>query len=371
MVYFTSLAAKYHPAWIRLKRKVLAHIFLVRLIIVLIILAILLGFMVVLYSLFAAKIGNIANSIRLGYLFISGNSSLIDQYNGRTNILIMGTGGAGHEAPDLTDTMLLLSLDHTGKKPAMLSLPRDLWIPSLEAKLNTAYYYGNQKRKGGGLVLAKSSVFEVIGQPVHYAIVVDFGGFKQFVDLLGGVEVDVERTFDDYKYPVPGKENDLCGNDLEFKCRYEHVRFEQGKQILNGEQALKFVRSRNAKGEEGTDFARSVRQQKILVAIRRSVLSPAVILNPGKLQNLWRNVDWSIQRDMSIEELILVGRLFLRLDRDRLNAVVLDGGTPGDAQNGLLIHPAASAQYKNQWVLIPRDATLLEIHRWVENLLAL
>jgi len=88
------------------------------------------------------------------------------------------------------------------------------------------------------------------------------------VDLLDGVEVDVENTFDDYRYPINGKENDLCDGDPEYDCRYEDIHFDQGLQLMSGETSLKYVRSRNAEGDEGTDFARSQRQQRLLLSFK-------------------------------------------------------------------------------------------------------
>lgn len=302
-------------------------------------------------------------------LFLFGSASSLVQSNQRTNILFLGSGGAGHEAPELTDTIIFVSLDHKLKNPVFLSLPRDIWISSMRAKLNTAYYYGNQKREGGGIVLAKASVAEVLGQQVHYGAVLDFSGFVKLVDLLGGLAVNVDRSFDDYRYPIPGRENDNCGGDSEFKCRYEHVRFEQGKQVMYGERALKFVRSRNAEGEEGTDFARSVRQQKVILAIRGKLFSPSTILNPAKLKGVLDIVNDSIETDIPTDKLPIFARMFLGIKQNEIKNVVLDGGTIGDAQTGLLVNPPISGNYDNQWVLVPRDETWEEVRGWVKELL--
>ena len=181
--------------------------------------------------------------------------------DGRTNILLLGAGGAGHEGVDLTDTIIFISTELGSSDTLMLSLPRDIWIPSMRAKINTAYHYGNERRSGGGLVLAKAAVSEILDQPIHYVLLIDFEGFKKAIDLLGGVEIEVDRAFDDYQYPIPGMEEAESE-----EARYEHLHFEAGKQLMNGERALKYVRSRYAEGEEGTDFARSRRQQRLLLA---------------------------------------------------------------------------------------------------------
>jgi len=142
------------------------------------------------------------------------------------NILILGKGGQGHEAPDLTDTVIFASLKHNDPTLALVSLSRDIWIPELRAKLNSAYYWGNQKQENGGQILAKSTVEQIVGKPIHYIVVVDFSGFKNIIDTLGGIEVEVERSFIDERYPISGREADDCGgDDPEFLCRFETVSF--------------------------------------------------------------------------------------------------------------------------------------------------
>src|SRR3989344_577800 len=99
----------------------------------------------------------------------------LDSDKGRTNVLLMGIGGRGHEGPDLTDTMILASFDKGGKDVVLISIPRDLWVPSLSAKINSAYAYGQEKDEG--LELAKNTIREIFDLPVHYAVRLDFNGF--------------------------------------------------------------------------------------------------------------------------------------------------------------------------------------------------
>ena len=77
-------------------------------------------------------------------------TSALKSNDGRTNILILGRGGASHEAPDLTDTMILLSIRLKDKQVSSISIPRDIWINSMKAKINSAYYYGEKKQQGAG-----------------------------------------------------------------------------------------------------------------------------------------------------------------------------------------------------------------------------
>jgi LCP family protein required for cell wall assembly len=266
----------------------------------------------------------------------------------------MGVAGGEHEGKDLTDTMIFTSIDLGSGDVVMLSIPRDIWLDSLQAKVNTAYHYGQKKSAGGGFVLAKDAVYQITGQSIHYVVVLDFSGFVKAVNLVGGVDVEVERSFTDEQYPIPGKETDECGGDSQLRCRYETIRFEKGLQHLDGETALKFVRSRNAQGEEGTDFARSNRQQKVIVAFKNKLLSSSTLLAPGKLLALKQTFSQNVtfDKELSEEELGGFASLFWRFVRGRnsLRTLTLDTGT--EENPGFLINPPIK-QY-GQWVLVPR-----------------
>jgi LCP family protein required for cell wall assembly len=281
--------------------------------------------------------------------------------NGRVNVLIMGKAGENHAGGDLTDTMILASLALNDPKIALISIPRDLWIPEIRAKVNSAYYWGNQ-RETGGLDLAKSTVSGVLGQPVHYGIVMDFSGFKDIVDVLGGIEVNVENTFTDPMYPIAGRENDLCAGDPEFKCRYESITFTKGTQMMDGATALKFVRSRHAEGTEGTDIAREARQQKVIDAIKNKVLNPVTFLNPKKDTAIWNVVMSSLETDIDSKGGAVLARKAIDGSKS-INKYLI----PED----LLLNPPISPMYDKQYVFIPKkgNGKWEEIQLWVKKTL--
>ena len=231
--------------------------------------------------------------------------------NKSINILLLGYGGAGHDGSLLTDSMIVVNINTEISKVNLISIPRDLWLAiptdwnsTTNNKINEAYSiggndtkYANKKSEFRGDAgrgnLAKYVTGLVIGMPINYFIAVDFNGFAKAIDLLGGIEVDVPNTFDDYFYPVKGLENETCGKspqeiadlhskysgfDLEkqFTCRYERLHFDKGKQIINGKAALKFVRSRHS-NESGGDFARSLRQFALLTGIKNKIISLQII----------------------------------------------------------------------------------------------
>lgn len=311
--------------------------------------------------------------------------------DGNINILLLGIGGGKHEGPNLSDTVIFTSINQSKNKVTLVSIPRDLWVPDLNAKINTAYSTGESKRVGGGLVLAKKAVSKIMGQPVDYAVLVDFAGFVKAVDMVGGIGVDVENTLDDYVYPIEGKEEDSCGKKDEeikiftetiatdsasteedlalfFPCRYEHVHFDKGDNHMDGTQALQFVRSRHALGAEGTDFARSVRQQKIIKAFKDKVFSLGTLINPAKVLGLYCILQSSIDTDVKQEEFDDFIRLAQKLKTADIKSTVLDFGDEAAGRPGLLTNPQPSEDYNFAWVLIPRvgNGDFSEISNYVE-----
>ncbi len=170
--------------------------------------------------------------------------------DGRINILVLGIGGVGHEAPTLSDTMLVLSIDPQTKDTAMLSIPRDLYVKiPATGKYATQYSKINAANAYGGPELAAKVVSSVIGVPIHYYILVDFSGFRQAVDAVGGVDVTVGKAIYDPEYP--------CDNEKGGYCPFSVA---AGPQHMNGTVALRYARSRKST----SDFDRAARQQQII-----------------------------------------------------------------------------------------------------------
>lgn len=285
--------------------------------------------------------------------------------DGRTNILILGRGGATHEAPDLTDTMIVLSVRHADSQATLLSLPRDLWIDSMKAKINSAYYYGEQKEPGGGFTLARDAVFQVTDLPIHYAVLVDFEGFKKAIDLVGGIEVEVRRAFSDEKYPVEKIDD---GELTDGEPIYEALRFEAGEQHMDGATALKFARSRNSSDpEEGTDFARGRRQQQILLALASKIKQRETVFSLERIKQLREIFSRYTVTDMSDEELVAFGRVGMKIDPGNIRYLGVNTGT--EDEPGLLTTPPL-ARY-GQWVLVPTMGNWTAVHEYIAQQLAL
>ncbi len=286
----------------------------------------------------------------------------------RVNLLFLGIGGGKHDGPLLTDTIIYASIDPKLQKVTLVSIPRDLWLSDLKAKINTAYGFGQERKKDGGLLLTKAAVEKMLNQPVDYILRIDFNGFVKAIDMVGGIDVNIERGFEDFEYPISGKETDTCGFTGEefekratqsavfeaFPCRYETISFREGLEHMDGDTALKFVRSRHAKGSEGTDFARAKRQEIAIEAFKKKIFSLNTFLNPGRLMSLYNVFQDSIHTNIQSQEYDDFVKLAMKTKDAQINNVIFFYSDPYSEKQGILINPLPSADYDNQWVLIPR-----------------
>lgn len=295
---------------------------------------------------------------------VSSDPPPLNSAKNRTNILIMGIAGGDHEGSDLTDSLMVASISLAKDDIAFISLPRDIWSPTLQDKINSAYHYGEEKKPGGGLVLAKSIMEEVLGIPIHYSVLADFAGFTKIIDTLGGIDIFVEKGFTDTEFPIAGKENDLCDGDTTYACRYRSITFSQGIGHMNGEQALEFVRSRHAEGSEGNDFARNRRQQNVLLAIKDKLVKDKLYLDIGRMQTIMQQVDKATKTDLSIAEMFYLAKLGKTIDSVEIRRIPLEEEVENGKSTSFLINPPAW-QYGGRWILVPKDKDFSKIHEYV------
>src|SRR3989344_4270358 len=227
-------------------------------------------------------------------------------YDHQVTVLILGIPGKNYQGGTLSDSIIVVNYNLKTHKLLTISLPRDIWSDTLKDKINTAYAYGEAKQKNGGLKLAKAEVSAVIGIPIQYSAVVDFAEFKEMVDFLGGIDVDIERSFTDNQFPVLGRENDQCGDDQEFKCRYETVSFQKGKTHMDGSTVLKYVRSRHAAGVEGSDFARNKRQQKVLSAVKKELKKSMGKFSLKRWRTIYKTFARLFTRDITNQQMAII-----------------------------------------------------------------
>lgn len=205
--------------------------------------------------------------------------------NGYTNALIVGIDTRPNGEFMSTDTIMLISYDRDRKIASMISIPRDTVVQHMHEgwtsyydRINAMYMSSQQKYDAGewetdGLQYLTQVVENYLGLKIHHSVLVNLQGFRDIIDAIGGVDVDVENAFTDYDFPT------YEGGSIV-------VTFKKGVTHMDGEKALQYARSRHAAWPEGTDYARSRRQQRLLTAIRDKMLSDKVWLDVEKISNI-------------------------------------------------------------------------------------
>ena len=290
----------------------------------------------------------------------NGNSKPVIREKTEYNILLMGFGGIdkngkAHDGPYLTDSLMVAHVDIKKNIVSLVSLPRDLWVklPTktkevFHSKINSIYQISLNPTNYPAVIVKKPDTADLLAQavqtitglPIDNYIAVDFSGFEKAIDSLGGVDVDVQKTFDDYEYPLADKEKDLCGKDEDFDkikkymepgfdeeekkklfaekpelekffkditdepkdafpCRYEQLHFDKGMTHMDGATALKYVRSRHSL-QDGTDFGRGERQQRFVKALKNKLISVGMVT---KIFSLMNEVKTHVETDVSVDQM--------------------------------------------------------------------
>ncbi|MES2970881.1 MAG: LCP family protein [Patescibacteria group bacterium] len=270
--------------------------------------------------------------LKLGQIFKGGGgaaaleenvdpSKLRGEGDGRVNILMLGKGGEGHTAPDLTDTILIASIDPVQKQVALLSIPRDLNIAdSGIKKINSVYAdakYGASDRNANdedaekaGMDAIEKVVEDKIGIPVHYNVMIDFEGFTKAISTVGGVDIDVDA--ENTVYEVLWDATTRRQYTLDVK---------EGKQHFDGTRALFYARSRQTSPRG--DFDRAERQRKLLLALKEKVLSLGTFANPLKLSQLIDDFGNHIQTNINKNEVLRLYDIGKDISGDKVASVGL------------------------------------------------
>lgn len=270
------------------------------------------------------------------------NTPLHGESSGRVNILIAGnsTDDPGHEGAQLTDSIMLMSIntrDHTGY---MLSIPRDLFVdygtrgcPYGDAgKINAAYecgqamHFNEEGYATGGVGLLEKVVSKDFGVPVNYYALVNYGAFRDLVDAVGGITITI-------KSPDPRGVYDP----------YTHLKLPNGTVEVNGQQALSLARSRgDGPGSYGvySDFDRTKRQREMLVAVKDKATSLGTLVNPFKLGKLLDAAGKNVKTDFQGNNIHRLTNLIKSVPDSKLKSVSLND-IDGKGKN-LLVSTALS-----------------------------
>ncbi len=287
---------------------------------------------------------------RIGHFVLSRDVTLSGQRKDRINILLLGMGGEGHDGPYLTDTIIVGSVKPSTGQVALVSIPRDLGvkIPGRGVrKINHANAYGEAKKTDWGAAFATEVIEDTFDVDINYYIRLDFSAFKQIIDEVGGITVNVERSFADHTYPADN-------ND------FQTVSFTKGITKMDGDMALKYARSRHGNNGEGSDFARARRQQKMLLALKKKILSFSTLSNPVRLHNIVKTLDKHITTNMEFSDIIAFVRLAREADTGTMKTVVLDSSVNGFLQNGYSPDGA--------FILESKTGSFKEIRKMIDNI---
>jgi LCP family protein required for cell wall assembly len=268
-------------------------------------------------QIFTGKNGNLFT--RVTGLFVSPDKELIGEQVGIVNILLMGVGGNGHDGAYLTDTMIVASINLKSSEVTLISIPRDFAITLPKYgynKINAAYAYAYRDDPDTAGEIAMETAEKITGFKIPYYAVVDFAGFVKAVDHLGGVDVQVERTFTDATFP-----NDYPKDTRGF---LSPVTFTKGLQHMNGRSALIFARSRHSPdNNEGSDFARSERQKKILVAVKDKILA-LKLTGLSTINNLLKDFTENFRTNLEPHEMKRLADLAQKIDSQNIYSFSLE-----------------------------------------------
>jgi len=233
----------------------------------------------------------------------------------RVNVLLVGTDKRAKQTENLTDTMMVASLDPVGKTVSLVSIPRDLVDTPLgngdtfAPKLNSLMSYADRNKAQfpkGGMRTLEDAVGALLGIPIDYYAQLDFPGFIKIVDAVGGVDVTVAKALDDPTYDG-------------YRIGERGFSIAAGKHHLDGVAALAYARIRKPIGE--SDFTRQARQQQILVALRDQVSHGGSLL--FQLPALLDAVGQTIRTDMPVDRLPALAAIMEEVGKGDVTSVVI------------------------------------------------
>jgi LCP family protein required for cell wall assembly len=271
--------------------------------------------------------------------------------SGRINILLLGAAGEHKPGGNLTDTIMVMSIDTKNKKVALLSLPRDLYvqIPNSQSytKINSLYPIGIKEGQGADLI--KKKVEEITGISINYYLSIDFDGFEKIIDQIGGINVISSRDIYDARYPGPN-------------YSYETFSLSKGFHVFNGATALQYVRERHDDPEG--DFGRAKRQQQVIQAVKNKLFSAATLFNVVALNNILDTLGSSIKTDISFEDIDRFISLSKQVDMQNITNAVADAWQ----SDSLLKVSHVTLGNTVAFILVPRVGNYSEIQDLEQNI---
>jgi len=247
--------------------------------------------------------------VKTAFNFITDKSEpLKGEEKGRVNILFLGLPGEGNNAPNLTDTIILLSIKPETNQLALLSLPRDLlvYLPKSNSytKINTLF---QMDKKNPETIINK--VEEITGQNIHYYAALDVSGVEKIIDILGGINVWVAEDIYDPQFPTPG-----YGTEV--------FTVQKGWRYFNGKTAQRYLRTRYS--PDG-DYARMRQQQAVVEALRKKVFGLNLLYDFPTILSIYRTAKAHIQTDLDEDAIKRLYDIAKNISYDKVIHKVVDG----------------------------------------------
>lgn len=279
-----------------------------------------------------------------------GSNELQGQKEGQINILLLGMRGSNMVGGGLlADTIMVVSVRPEENKVALISIPRDLYVQdpgtSNHSKINAVHALYEEKGEGKGMETMKQIVTEVTGLPIHYVVRLDFKGFVDLVETVGGVDVYLDKPFSE---PTQFEGEDALNFSLP-----------AGKNHLNGQKALFFVRARYT----SSDFERARRQQQVLIALKDKLLSLGTLSDFGKANNIMNILGNDVRTDMDISEMKKAFDLMGKIKDPQMKQKVFD-----TSSEGLLYSSKADTPEGKTYILLPSGGNYDKIHEACRNI---
>ena len=256
-------------------------------------------------------------SISVKQIFIQAvGDSLQTDGMGHTNILLLGVGGEGHDGENLTDTMIVATLDQSEGTVSMVSIPRDTYVENERigygTRINSLYelVYDETEDHAEAEAVLEEEIESIMNMEIQYYAKIDFKGFTEVVDALDGITVETTDVIADEFYPADPGSSQI----------YDPFYLSPGTHTFDGKTALKYVRSRH----NTSDFSRAQRQQQVIAALKDKALSIGVLTSPGKIKNVYGAISSNFETNMSISELLTLADFGSDLEDNAIQSAVFN-----------------------------------------------
>ena len=264
------------------------------------------------------------------FFSILQTTKLKGEDSGRVNILLAGNSAddVGHDGAQLTDSIMIISIDTKHNKAFLLSVPRDLWVNIGNyghRKINEAYVIGENEHfndngfPAGGMGQLQQVIEENLGLTINYYALVNYNAFRDAVNAVGGIDVTI-------KSPDP---RGLYDPSIDYATNGPLVnKLTNGTHHLNGAQALNLARARGdnyrAYGFTQADFDRTEHQRQMLVALKSKAVSAGVITNPARLSSLSDAIGSNVKTNLSLSEVHRLYDLTKGIDGANISSISLN-----------------------------------------------